>query len=233
MPDDYGQNFFTSPTLTVPRPNFRRSSLIIANGGNSFTQSGEAFQTLGTLGSTSLDATGGDPADYLTSMTSGAVSGNQAVVWGSVVFRTASRLVWQALVRPGPVITVARVWAGLWEVAPGTILASDTPGASAHKGFGFRRSTAIPDTNWQAVVSNGAADTVVDTGVAYAASTSYELQVEWEPASYARFSINGSVKATISATLPSGSGLRQGCGVQTLEAVAKQFDCGWIYGEKE
>lgn len=221
------------PRPSIPRPNTRRSAYIVGNGNTTFAVIGDATTVTGTAGGTP-PVVSGDPGDYLVSLTSGAVSGNQGAVHGALNQRTANRMTFQALVRPGAVITLARAWVGLWEVAVTTILtAGDTPGASAHFGFGFRRSTAIPDTNWQAVVSNGAADTVVDTGVAYAASTSYELQIDWEPAASAQFSINGVLKATVAATLPTGSLLRMGAGVQTLEALGKQFDVGWMYCEKE
>ena len=216
-----------------PRPNTRVRGEILRTGGSAFSAHGEAPTVTGTAGNTFINAAGADPGNALTSLTSGAVSGNQGAVHGAANYRTGNRITWQAYVRPGAVITVARVWAGVFNVSTVTLLGSDLPGAAGQFGFGFRRSTAIPDTNWKAVTSNGAADTVVDTGIAYAASTGYELQIEWEPAAYARFSINGAVVATVTATLPVGASLRQGAGVQTLEAVAKQFDVGWLYIEQE
>lgn len=218
--------------LGLPKPNARRYAMILGTGAATFTAIGDSPTVTGTPGST-FPAVAGDPADYLVSLTSGAVSGNQGAVHGALNFRTANRMLFQSYVRPGASIVVARSFVGAWNVAVTSVLGSDLPGAAGQFGFGFRRSTAVPDANWKAVVSSGAADTVVDTGIAYAASTQYELEIRWEPAVGATFFINGQAVANITATLPAGVLLRMGAGVQTIEAVAKQFDVGWMYGEKE
>jgi hypothetical protein len=73
---------------------------------------------------------------------------------------------------------------------------------------------AAANANWQAICGDGVALTTVDTGVAVAVTTPYDMRVEWlgsavsdDAAVAARFYINDVLKASItSGHLPSGSG---------------------------
>lgn len=231
MPDDYGQNFFTSPVLTAPLPNTRRWAMFGATGGGVFSQLNDGYAAGGTHANLLISAT--DPAYVMTTMATGAVLNNQAFINANTIWRWASRMKWQAVVRPGASIAVERIWAGLSSVTSATLLGLDTPGTSGHNVAAFRYSTAVPDTNWQAVCSNGSSQTIVDTGIAVAASASRKLEIRWD-LTQALFFIDGVLKATIAATLPLSTAFaRQMAGVQTLEAVDKSLAVGWLYNESE
>lgn len=116
-----------------------------------------------------------------------------------------------------------RIWAGFMDA---DLDAVDSP--TTQKVVAVRFSTAVPDTNLQFVTCSGAAVTVTDTGVACTASTDYEIDIERRAGDY-RLLINGTVRATVSTTLPANSSFM---GVQaiarTLENVAKTLYVGSV-----
>jgi hypothetical protein len=169
----------------------------------------------------------------MTAMATGAVLNNQSGVHGANNWRSHAKLTWQAVVRFGASIAVERFWAGMSNVSGVTLLGTDTPGTATYGVAAFRYSTAAGDTTLKAVTSNGATQTVADTGVTVAVSTSYKLEMRWDPALGATFLVNGSVLATLNTTLPAGTLWRPCAMLQTLEAVDKSIGCGWLYTEQE
>lgn len=81
-----------------------------------------------------------------------------------------------------------------------TIGGGDVPGFGS---AGFRYSTSVPDTNWQAITTTaGGVATTTDTGVAVAVDTRYELEIDMRTSGHVIFSINGTVVADHTTNLP-------------------------------
>lgn len=90
-------------------------------------------------------------------------------------------------------------WADTSNAGPPNAMKSDAP---LNNLIGFRFSTAAGDVNWQCITQKvGTGNTVVDSGVAVVVNTGYSLQALYLGASVV-FSINGTVVATITLTLP-------------------------------
>jgi hypothetical protein len=93
------------------------------------------------------------------------------------------------------------------------------PGSTGFGGVGLVGAVFAKgngDANWQCVVGDGAAVTVVDSGVAYALATLYKLRIEWHgsgvadnSASAVRFYINGTLVATTTTHLPTAASPRR------------------------
>jgi hypothetical protein len=113
-----------------------------------------------------------------------------------------------------------RCWMGMTTTTAALWLAADNP-ASVH--IGFRMSSSAGDANWKAVVSSGAAQTVVDTGVAQSSTITQNFRIEWPlAATDIKFYINNVLVATIATNLPAaGTDLRMVCGVTTLFSGAR------------
>lgn len=122
-------------------------------------------------------------------------------------------------VRTGATITTIRTWSGLFSDDP---MASATP--ALHE-MAFRYDTAVDGTTWQAVTDNGSGTpTVTSTGITYAASTSYLLQIVSNPAGTSvLFFIDGVLVATNAATLPTAT-QDLGFVVQTRNTAAAARD---------
>lgn len=98
-----------------------------------------------------------------------------------------------------------RIWFGLQNNGLGA-LGTDTPGAtSAGTTLLFRYSTPGGDTTWHATSADGASDTATDTGVAVTANTRYALRIRVVTTSSVEYSINGTLVATLTTTLPAGT----------------------------
>lgn len=112
--------------------------------------------------------------------------------------------------------TGVRSWIGFTnQTGANMFAAADLPAVVF---VGFRFSTAVPDTNWQAVVSDGTNQTVVDTGVAPSTTLPQLFHVEWSKGGgEIRFKINGNTVATITTTLPTAdTAMRNVFGVKNL-----------------
>jgi hypothetical protein len=212
------------------RPNTRRMALVQANGGSSFTAIGDAVAILGTGGNVAPTAA----VPWLnTSLTSGAVSGNQGGVGsGFGNFWFPGKLLFQSYFVTGASIAVQRIWLGVASTSWAAMLGTDTPAASALSGACFRYSTAIGDTTWKCVTFDGVAQTVSDSGVTVAVSVGKKFEITDDGTSTV-FRIDGVVVATNTANRPGNVAVRQGAGVQTLEAVAKSVSVGWLYTETD
>jgi hypothetical protein len=69
--------------------------------------------------------------------------------------------------------------------------------------MGFRFTTGT-DTNWTAVMKDGAAGTLTtqDTGVAYVANTRYVFKIDCTDPTSIKFYINGALVATFTTNIP-------------------------------
>lgn len=213
------------------RPNTRPGGFLRANGSGALIGVGETQFTAGTI--TNLAPTAAVPW-MMEDFASAATLNSQGLGMGAGLnYRWSQRPLFQMLAAPGSVITVARYWGGLFNTSFVTLLGVDTPGTSAISGAGFRFSTAVPDTTWKCVTCDGASQTVVDSGVTVVASVAKRFEITDDGAQTV-FKIDGAVVATITTTRPAATVVvRQGFGVQTLEAVAKSASVGWLYTETD
>lgn len=95
--------------------------------------------------------------------------------------------------------------------------------------IGFRYSTAVPDTSWQACTGNGAAVTCVSTGVSVSIAHRATFEIDCRETTACRFLINGSLVAsqTTPANMPgTTTQLAPRLLVQTTNATAKAFGYG-------
>jgi len=116
-----------------------------------------------------------------------------------------------------------RIWVALVPIAT-SLTGVDTGAISV---IGFRFSTAVPDTNWQACSGDGASVACTDTTIAPTTGTNLVLEIDCRETTSCRFLINGSLVATRSATLPtSTTQLGQRVLVQTLTTTAKTLGFG-------
>jgi hypothetical protein len=123
-------------------------------------------------------------------------------------------------VRTGGVLTVSRIWVGLFSADP---MGSATPAVHL---MAFRRDTGAGDANWQAVTDNGSGTpTVTNTSVTVAIDQSERFTIIVDSAgANVRFYIDEVLVATHTTTLPGATtDLGYVCKVRTLEAVAKSF----------
>ena len=95
-----------------------------------------------------------------------------------------------------------KYWIGVFNQRTRPTLSSDTAPTTDFAAFRF--STAVPDTNWQAVTRDGSATTVTDMGVAVTTDTAYHLKIRMT-SSAAFFSINGGSETQVTANLPTGT----------------------------
>lgn len=214
------------------RPAVRRTSLMVATGTSVVpTGFGDSITSNGTL---SAPAAGDTVPIQTVDAASGAVLNNTGLLHGATTHRWGNNLAWEAYVVPAVgannSLAAARWWAGLASTAWSTLLGLDSPHLGGHSAAAFRFSTSAGDgTTWRTVTSGGAGTTVTDTGVTITAGTPYVLSVSDDGAA-TTFMVNGVVVATHSANRPAAATLmRQGVGVQTLEAVAKSASFGWSY----
>jgi len=109
-------------------------------------------------------------------------------------FETGLRGVATFYMRTGSNITSLRYWIGLFNSSG--VLSNDSMLTTATPGLAFRYSTNVPDTNWQAVSSDGSAQVVTDTGVAVVADTRFKFSVDFTDPASIKFYINDALVAT-------------------------------------
>lgn len=215
------------PTTAILRPNSRVCRIAIADV-TSFTAVGLALSLDGTGAGQAPDAT--QPARHR--LTSAASIDSRGAVRTVALVRVGRNIRFQAWKAPLET-TVVRHVVGLCNVNTATFQ-NDLPGAGGGRHAAhFRASTSAGDTNWQAITSNGAADTVTDTGIAFD-TTGHEFEIEFDDtAGEVKFYIDGTLVATHTTTLPSGVSLAITVGANTLEAVAKSSEIAWVYLESD
>lgn len=131
--------------------------------------------------------------------------------WASVLWGTENQVIWEAQVRSTAVITPILVWAGLKLTNDPTIATDDDQ-------VYFRFDTDVAsETTWQCVSSIAGTDTTTDSGITYAAATSFNLRIEIDSSRKAHFYIND-VHITQTAALTNDVDLIPYVGVQQLGA---------------
>lgn len=128
--------------------------------------------------------------------------------------------------------TSVRYMVGLGSGTTSALLDADLPGATGSRHAAcFRYSTAASDTNWKCITSNGSADTVTDSGVAFSAALT-KFRIDATSPTEIKFYINDTLVATNSATLPGATTyLRAISGVETLTNAAASADINRRYIE--
>jgi hypothetical protein len=108
--------------------------------------------------------------------------------------RFASRM------KSGTDVSSQRVWVG---VASALLSNNNTPGTTNGVSGAAFRYDAATSANWFAVTFNGATETALDTTIAYAADTRFQLVIDFISFSTnIKFYINGTLTNTITTTLP-------------------------------
>ena len=103
--------------------------------------------------------------------------------WASVLWGTENQVVWETAIKTNSAIATTLIWAGLKLTADPTV-------ATDNDQVFFRYSTDDSDTNWEIVSSIGGTDTTTDSGIAVAASTTYQLRIEIDSDRKAHFYID-------------------------------------------
>lgn len=105
---------------------------------------------------------------------------------------------------------------------------------STTRGAYFRKLST--DTNWQCVCNDGAAETVVDSGYTPTANAFDRFKIVWSgsavddsAASRVLFYINGSLKANITANLPTFQATAHFIGTQTAASVVRRLSIGPVW----
>lgn len=121
-------------------------------------------------------------------------------------------------------LTTTRCWMGYTSSTAATFFGSTDTLALVF--IGFRFSSAVPDTNWQAVVCNGTTQTVTDTGVAPSTTVGQLFRIEWNRGGgEVRFYIGSALVATITTNLPTAdTAMRHIYGVKNIDAVARTMN---------
>lgn len=237
MPDDYGANYFAglagapnSSALSAAgglvRPNFRRLQYLGATGSGATSNVAEGLSVVGTFGN--VAPTAANPWPFMSAPSAATLNAQASATGGQSILWSQKPLFQGRVYVPTP-LTVLRVNIGL-ATTWATLLANDLPGSvGLISGAAFRWSTAVPDTNWQCMTFNGAGQTVIDSGVAPVVGVSQKFEIS-DDGTTTTFKINGATVGSTTLTRPAGSTLlRQGCGVQTLEAVLKNIAYSWLY----
>lgn len=192
--------------------------------------SGTVLETagIGTLTVTGTPTASPQTDSVYVNFASGAAIGNLAGITGPTfnLCRRQHYSYFAFLVRTTAVISVLRIWIGLFSAAVGAV---DTLGAT--QGFGFRYSTVVTDPAWMYVTSNGTTTTATTTGVGITTNTRYLFEAWIDDANeFAYFSINGAAAIQTNATLPAAAtDLGLNLRVETREAVAKNIGIARIH----
>lgn len=113
--------------------------------------------------------------------------------------------VFSVVVRTDAAVTNQRHFIGLTSADLSAI--ASLAGLDSIPMMAFRYDTALGDTAWQAVTSDGSAASATTTGVAVAANTTYTLKLDFSTPGTVRFTVNNATAPQVSKTtnLPSGT----------------------------
>ncbi len=129
--------------------------------------------------------------------------------WSGVLWGTENQVIWEAQIRSTAVITPILVWAGLKLTNDPTIATDDDQAY-------FRFDTDVAsETTIHCVYSIGGTDVTIDSGVTYAAATSYNLRIEIDSSRIPHFYINN-VEVVVGTALTNDKDLIPYVGVQQL-----------------
>lgn len=205
---------------------------IYFNGINS-----TSLQNMGFLGAPSVNGTPTTNAqsdNYYTKYTSTATIGSVAGLRNTSLNNTENRYNPKMVVNihTGGITTNVRQWVGL---SSATLPTSDSPSSSNI--LALRFSTSAADTNWMCITSNGSTTNSQDTGVVYAANTSYQLILDDTNSAAPSCSVvaNGATPVVTNGTLNIDSTGIVPLGINvtstTLAAVASDLSINQIYME--
>lgn len=199
-------------------PHFRRVERMVfpvSGSGTSLVTNGP-YLTAGTAAGVAATTT--EPA-YVSFQTASG-TGNQAYIYDSVLtYPVGNNLYWKGLFKIDT-LTSIRLWLGMY--SGGVLSGYNADDLSAKKIAMFRYSTVAGDVNFQAVLSNGVAQTVTDTGVA--ADTNVHWFEIWEDTSNNvwHFYIDGNeVAAGMSQTNRPTAIVQGGLAVITTQSAAQ------------
>lgn len=230
--DKYGNVQANSFSMLANTACYRTRSWQAQQNAAATTISMIGFATAPTATGTATVISNTNLGEYINYSSAATTNADAGWKWTAETTRLRWSPTLTVKVRPAATITTERCWVGLFSADP---MAQDTPHTGAILAAGFRFSTNVPDTNWQAVTSDGTTTTVTDTGIAYAASTTYLLAVDFsDNGTTARFSINGVTVATVTATLPaSTTALMPYVQVRTLANAARDIMLSTVLQESE
>lgn len=171
-----------------------------------------------------------DGARMMLKFLSAATTGDAVGISGPyVTVRPNFGPVFTVVVRTDSAVTNQRHFIGLTSAdlsAIGSIAGLNTIPMMA---FGY--DTALGNTTWQAVTSDGTTASATDTGVTVSANTTYTLKIDFSTAGTVRFTVNGATTPQVSKTsnLPSGtSDLGIETSLTTLTTTAQALYIGRV-----
>lgn len=156
------------------RPIGMTATAVTAVGGNALTVNGTPAASAQT------------DAYYITWASAATANSVAGLTQGFNQTQGRYRPVLKTLIRTDTTIDNRRIWVALTSASLST---SDGIGALATRYVGVRYSSVAGDVNWQCASGDGTTGSVVDTGVAVNASSTYLITVDW--------SVNGTLTCTI------------------------------------
>jgi hypothetical protein len=206
--------------LGTPKPNSRRTAMMVANGSNDVMGGyGDVLTNTGTTGG-SVGASLLPMVWYDTAATTGTLAGTSGVASYS------NFQVFQSSMEFSAGTTLERVWLGLTSATQATMAASATP---AGHYAAFRYDTSAGDTKLKCVTNNNTTPTIVDSGVGPTDYPTNRLEII-NLTTHHVFKINGQTVCDIATTLPS-SFMRVAGSVTTLSNAVRGLYIGWFYIE--
>ena len=207
----------------------------VSQSGNLFCATGDtSSQTHGTSsggGASSAINNGVSGIGRCFKIQTGTTAGIQAgFAQQQVVPKYDSKPIYYAVIKTGSAgeTNSHRFWCGLgagtaWDLGG---VAVNEPASNV---IGFRYSTGVPDTNFKAYSGKSGGSTTTDTGVAFAADTTYIFKIDASDTASVKYyiSTNGgafALVATHTTNLPSTSeDMYNVCRIMNLTAVNQAF----------
>jgi hypothetical protein len=183
---------------------------------------------VGLAASPTLTATvsnGDDATTAWLTHTTGSGNGNASGVISATftILQSSWSPQYYTNVKSGATITNIRYWVGLFSASPDS---SAAPAATSLVAFRF--DSSVPDTNWQFCTSNSGTQTCTDTGVAVAASTTYNFSIVCSGTSSCTGTVNGTSKTNSTNLPPSGTQMGYGNRVTNLTGSSHTISWGRI-----
>jgi hypothetical protein len=101
-------------------------------------------------------------------------------------------------------LVTERSWIGYFDTTLTTAAIFGADSITSNGYAAFRFSTTVPDTNWQAITSNGTSATVTNTGIA-ADTATHRFFIKTNDGTSVQFYIDGTLVATNTTNLPSSA----------------------------
>lgn len=211
----------------IRTPHQRRFGMIIA-GGIGATETGDIVSVAGATNN-DVAPTAAEPV--MRQSITGGVSGNAAGQSGQLNYRIGRNIFVEQYVQLFDFsLGSQRAWIALTDQTGTTMVGSDNPAGNY---VGFRYSTVVPDTNFQAITKDGTTQNVIDTGIA-ADGIGHKFSIYEEPGASFVFAIDGAIVARSTANLPtSGTNCKVTASISTQTAAARTIRIGWQYAESD